>query len=84
MFQQNSEFPVHTVDYWQETDSDLAFVKDNTIHSHTAPIKLGKCSVQDMPSQELELQIFNTCNKIFSQAQAYKNDFVKKFKWKRQ
>lgn len=68
MFQQSSEFTVHTVNYWQETDSDLALVKGNTIHSHTAPIKLGKCSVQDMPLQEQEFQIFNTCNKIFAQA----------------
>lgn len=68
MFQQSSEFPAHTVNYWQETDSDLALVKENTIHSHTAPIKLGKCSVQGMPLQELEFQVFNTCNRIFSQA----------------
>lgn len=68
MFQQNSEFPVHTVNYWQETDSDLALVKDNTIHSHTAPIKLGKCNVQDLLLKELEFKIFNTCNIIFSQA----------------
>lgn len=68
MFQQSGEFSAHTVNYWQEANFDLAFVKVNTIHSHTAPIKLRKCSVQDTPLQELEFQIFNTCNKIFAQA----------------